>query len=68
MGTTYNASQVRWYRLSAEDFLKKRKSLLAESAEIKIAPPSLSDDNDYGSFLVKIEKPAYFNVDIKSAR
>lgn len=59
MHNTFNAIQKRFIRMSPEEYLKKREEQPSSIMRVNIVPPSMTDDDDYGSFVVEVSNPAY---------
>lgn len=59
MPNTYPALQKRYIRMSPEDYLKKREKEPSSIRWAAIIPPSMTDEDDYGSFMVELASPTY---------
>ena len=59
MNTLFNAKRQDFERLSPEDYLARRKDQPSSLKRARIVPPSLDDDDDYGSFIIESSVPRY---------
>lgn len=56
---TFNARLVRRERLTPEEYLNRRAKDPKSLKRVRIIPPSLTDDDDYGSFEIEKDTPLY---------
>lgn len=59
MAKTFQARSVTTERLTLEEFMERRTQQPQTIKRARIVPPSLTDDDDYGSFVVELKTPRY---------
>lgn len=59
MSDLFEARRTETERISAQEYLSRRAKNPRSVRNARIVPPSLDDDDDYGSFIIERRAPLY---------